>query len=137
MTINKGLFSSNTSEWETPTAFFKALDAEFHFTLDPCATHENAKCKRYYTIEDDGLTQNWGGRESFATLRMVAKSRIGSRSATWSPEPQTLSLLCSFLQGQTPRISMISSTGRRRFDSSGGGYTSTTPRQVRPSRVWL
>ena len=64
MTINKGLFSSNTSEWETPTAFFKALDAEFHFTLDPCATHENAKCKRYYTIEDDGLTQNWGGAES-------------------------------------------------------------------------
>lgn len=65
MTINKGLFSSNTSEWETPTAFFKALDAEFHFTLDPCATHENAKCKRYYTIEDDGLTQNWGGERVF------------------------------------------------------------------------
>lgn len=60
--ISRGLFSSNTNEWATPCEFFKELDAEFHFTLDPCATAENAKCEHFYTIEDDGLTKKWGGR---------------------------------------------------------------------------
>jgi DNA N-6-adenine-methyltransferase (Dam). len=63
--INAGLFSSNSNEWATPKAFFEALDAEFHFTLDPCATSENAKCGNFYTIEDDGLTQEWGGQRVF------------------------------------------------------------------------
>ncbi len=60
--MNKGLFSSNSNEWSTPKDFFQALDAEFHFNLDPCATPQNAKCERFYTIENDGLAQNWGGR---------------------------------------------------------------------------
>lgn len=60
--FNTSLFSSKTNEWATPQAFFDELNTEFHFTLDPCARHDNAKCERYYTIEDDGLTKNWGGR---------------------------------------------------------------------------
>ncbi|MBO7323292.1 MAG: hypothetical protein J6U51_06905 [Bacteroidales bacterium] len=75
--MNKALFSSNTAEWATPKDFFQALDAEFHFTLDPCATPQNAKCKHFYTIENDGLTQDWGGRECFAILRMAGKSANG------------------------------------------------------------
>lgn len=63
--MNKGLFTSSTNEWATPRAFFDALNAEFDFTLDPCATPENAKCKDFYTIENDGLTQNWGGQRVF------------------------------------------------------------------------
>lgn len=64
-TINTGLFTSKTNEWATPFAFFRDLDAEFHFNLDPCCTHENAKCEMHYTIDDDGLTKNWGGRRVF------------------------------------------------------------------------
>lgn len=63
--INTGLFSSITAEWATPQAFFDELDREFHFDLDPCATDSNAKCELYYTVEDDGLTKNWGGRRVF------------------------------------------------------------------------
>lgn len=59
------LFSSNHNEWATPAATFAELDAEFHFDLDPCSTHENAKCREHYTIEDDGLIKNWGGRRVF------------------------------------------------------------------------
>lgn len=55
------MFSSRTDMWETPAAFFLALDAEFHFTVDVCAVPENAKCKVFYTPEQDGLVQNWGG----------------------------------------------------------------------------
>jgi len=59
--MNKGLFTSNTNEWATPAAFFEELNDEFGFTLDPCATDENHKCDRYYTIKDDGLSKSWGG----------------------------------------------------------------------------
>ena len=63
--MNEALFSSKSCEWATPDETFRALDAEFHFDLDPCATPENAKCKDFYTIDIDGLTQNWGGRRVF------------------------------------------------------------------------
>lgn len=59
--INKGLFTSNTYEWETSRNFFNKLDAEFHFDLDVCATAENAKCKEYFTEEQNGLSQEWRG----------------------------------------------------------------------------
>mgnify|MGYP000290830223 CR=1 FL=1 len=64
--MNKDLFfSSKTDLWATPAGFFADLDAEFHFNLDPCATPENAKCKRYFTVEQDGLKQDWGGMKVF------------------------------------------------------------------------
>ena len=52
-------FSSLTNEWATPQDFFDMLNDEFMFTLDPCATKENAKCAKFYTQEDDGLAQSW------------------------------------------------------------------------------
>ena len=58
-------FSSKTSEWSTPQDFFNELANEFHFTLDPCATKENAKCKRFFTEKEDGLVQSWQGERVF------------------------------------------------------------------------
>ena len=63
--MNSGLFSSRTDEWATPISLFEELNKEFNFDLDPCSTHQNAKCKVHYTIDDDGLTKNWGGRRVF------------------------------------------------------------------------
>ena len=54
-------FSAASNEWATPQDFFDVLDAEFGFTLDPCATAENAKCAQYFTQSDDGLSQPWEG----------------------------------------------------------------------------
>lgn len=62
---NDVIFSSNTTEWETPKDFYNCLDAEFHFTLDPCATPENAKCPHYFTKNQDGLKQFWGNDTVF------------------------------------------------------------------------
>lgn len=59
--MNEGLYTSKTNEWETPQAFFDELNKEFDFTLDVCATLENAKCTDYYTTEMDGLMQKWQG----------------------------------------------------------------------------
>jgi phage N-6-adenine-methyltransferase len=61
----RGLFSSATDEWATPQELFDRLNAVFHFTLDPCATAVNAKCRRYFTIAEDGLQQDWDGERVF------------------------------------------------------------------------
>lgn len=55
------MFSSKTDMWETPQWLFDELDNEFHFTIDVCATPENAKCDRFISPEQDGLSQEWGG----------------------------------------------------------------------------
>ena len=55
------IFSSQTDEWATPQNLFHELDQEFNFSLDPCATDENHKCKRYFTKAQDGLQKKWGG----------------------------------------------------------------------------
>lgn len=59
------MYSSKTVEHPTPQWFFDKLNAEFGFTLDPCATHENAKCSLYFTREEDGLSQDWRGHTVF------------------------------------------------------------------------
>lgn len=59
------MFSSKTDLWSTPQDFYNNLDKEFNFNLDPCSTHENAKCEEHFTIVEDGLKQNWGGYTVF------------------------------------------------------------------------
>lgn len=63
--LNSSLFSSKSEDWETPWELFKKLHEEFHFTLDPCCTHESAKCEKHYTKEEDGLKQDWTGETVF------------------------------------------------------------------------
>lgn len=55
------MFSSSTDLWATPQDFFDHLNAEFNFDVDVCATPDNAKCDIYFTKEQDGLAQPWGG----------------------------------------------------------------------------
>lgn len=38
-------FSSATDMWSTPQAFFDRVNTKYGFTLDVCATDENAKCE--------------------------------------------------------------------------------------------
>jgi len=59
------MFSSNSNEWATPQDFFDKLNEKHNFTLDPCANKANAKCKKYYTQKDDGLTKDWEGETVF------------------------------------------------------------------------
>lgn len=54
-------FSSELQDWETPQYLFDGLNAEFGFEVDVCATAETAKCRKYYSCEEDGLSKTWGG----------------------------------------------------------------------------
>lgn len=59
--MNKGMFSSNTDNWETPQGFFDNLNSQWCFTLDVCANDDNHKCEKYFTPLQDGLKQDWAG----------------------------------------------------------------------------
>jgi site-specific DNA-methyltransferase (adenine-specific) len=84
------MFSHKSNEWATPQDFFDELNNEFHFTLDPCSTHGNAKCANHYTAEEDGLSKKWGGKQYFAILRMAENCLSGLRSATKKARGQLL-----------------------------------------------
>jgi phage N-6-adenine-methyltransferase len=78
MSIHQCLFSSRSEEWPTPQSFYDVLNKEFNFSLDACATAENAKCRRYFTKEDDGLTQHWG------THRVFCNPPYGKTMLQWA-----------------------------------------------------
>jgi phage N-6-adenine-methyltransferase len=59
--VNGVLFSSATDDRSTPPGFFAALNKVFKFELDVCASNDNAKCPRFFSCEDDGLSKDWTG----------------------------------------------------------------------------
>lgn len=65
VTRNNGRYNGNGREWATPPEIFEPLHAEFGFTLDACATADNAKLPRFYTETQDGLSQSWTGERVF------------------------------------------------------------------------
>lgn len=73
----KTLTSSSSDEWTTPQDLYDRLDAEFHFTLDPCATDDNHKCDRYCTKETDGLSLDWGGADSILQPSLFQDRYLG------------------------------------------------------------
>ncbi len=75
-------FSSKSNEWTTPQYLFDELNDEFNFTLDPCATDENAKCSKYFTIEDDGLSKDWSNDVVFMNPPYGREIKNGSRKRT-------------------------------------------------------
>lgn len=72
----KVLFSSKEEKWATPQDFFDKLNDEFHFTLDAAASPDNAKCANYFTEEQDGLVQSWGGAYSVVQSALLSQNRI-------------------------------------------------------------
>lgn len=129
MTINKGLFSSANSEWSTPQEFFDKLNDEFHFTLDPCASPNSAKCNKYYTPSDDGLIQDWGGEVVFCNPpygREIANWVRKCREESWKPNTKVVMLVPArtdtqwFHQHIYNKAEIRFIKGRLRF---GGGST--------------
>ena len=57
MKMTSGMTATGNIVASTPKEFFDRLSNVFNFTLDVCALPENAKCKDYYTPDDDGLSK--------------------------------------------------------------------------------
>lgn len=82
---NNGRYNGNGRHWETPPEVFEPLHEEFAFTLDPCATPQTAKCAKFYTEEQDGLTKDWSAERVFMNppygaevYAWVAKARLSA-----------------------------------------------------------
>jgi len=54
----RALFSQVSQDWRTPAEVYAGLDAEFHFTLDPCPAHWDASYL-------DGLKRSWAQERVF------------------------------------------------------------------------
>lgn len=57
--MNEGMYSSKSDDYGTPQKLFDELNAEFNFDVDVCASADNAKCRRYFSVEENGLLQDW------------------------------------------------------------------------------
>lgn len=55
----KAIMTSDKQDWETPKDLFDKLNDEFNFDLDAFASDKNAKCKNYFTEQDDSFQQDW------------------------------------------------------------------------------
>ena len=66
------------NDWETPHWLFDRLHAEFGFDVDGAAQPHNAKLPRFWTPEEDGLSQPWRGLKVF-----VNPPYLGGRKAHW------------------------------------------------------
>ena len=120
-------YSSKTNEWSTPQDFFDELDKEFNFTLDPCATSENAKCNKYFTVEDDGLKQDWSkdvvfmnppyGREIKHWIKKAyEESQKGATIVCLIPSRTDTSYWHNYIFGKADDIRFIK--GRLKFGGS-------------------
>ena len=62
MSLPQAVMGNNgPGDWATPAEVFKPLDTEFGFTLDVCAEAWNAKVGKFYSPEQNGLSQIWRG----------------------------------------------------------------------------
>ena len=53
---------AGNQNWRTPNEFFDGVnDFVGGFDIDVCASNDNAKCEKYFTIEEDALKQDWEG----------------------------------------------------------------------------
>jgi site-specific DNA-methyltransferase (adenine-specific) len=101
------MFTSDKKYWETPQQFFDELDREFHFTLDAAASHENHKCAKYYTEEDDGLEQDWRGETVFCNPPYGnVETGLWTKKCYEEAKNRGQPLFCLFQPEPTERVSI-------------------------------
>lgn len=57
--------SSKKDDWRTPKDLFDSLNNEFNFTVDLCASDENALCDNYFTKDRSCFDANLKGQTIF------------------------------------------------------------------------
>lgn len=83
MTLNKTLFSSVKTDWETPPKLFEELNAEFGFVLDVCAVPSNTKCANFLTPQDNSLIQPWSDILEVAVGSAYMNPPYGRECGKW------------------------------------------------------
>jgi phage N-6-adenine-methyltransferase len=77
--------------YRTPRPLFDKLHRVFHFTVDACASPDNALLPRYWTVEEDALGQDWSAEVVFCNPPFnnigpfLAKARTARRAVVLAP----------------------------------------------------
>lgn len=81
------MHSSARNDWATPDYVFAPLNAEFGFDLDPCCKAETAKCAKFFTPIDDGLSKSWAERTVWMNppygRKVIDKWMDKARQSAW------------------------------------------------------
>jgi site-specific DNA-methyltransferase (adenine-specific) len=93
---NNGRYNGNGRHWATPPEVFDPLNAEFNFTLDPCATNDNAKCPLFFTEDVNGLEQDWG------THRVFMNPPYGAEIYPWTRKAREAATRGALVVGLLP-----------------------------------
>lgn len=139
MGVTRGMMSSLRDDWETPQDLFDALDARYGFTVDVCANDGNAKCARYYTADDDGLSKSWEGEVAWCNPPYGRAIAAWARKCAEESRRARVVMLCAarpdtrwFAEHVAPHARVAFVVGRLRFER--GGRRSTPPRSQACSR---
>jgi phage N-6-adenine-methyltransferase len=116
----------------TPPDLFAWCEERFGaFTVDVAASPKNAKCPRFYTRDDDGLSQNWDGERVWCNPPF-SKLEPWARKA-WDSKADVVVMLLPANRTEQPwwqehieshrdrggRLTTIFLPGRRRFIMPG------------------
>jgi phage N-6-adenine-methyltransferase len=117
----------------TDPALFRRFDDEFHFTIDVAASQDNAKCERFYTLEDDGLIQDWEGEvvwcnPPYSDLKAWVAKAFNARDAVVvmllpanrTEQPWWQTYIEPF-RDKGGRVETRFIAGRQKFSGSGSG----------------
>lgn len=133
MTRRAHIPPSATCTWATPQKLFNRLNREFDFTVDVAASRSNAKCRRFYTARQNGLSKDWSGETVWCNPpygRVIAewmqKAYLSSRRGA------TVVLLVP-ARTDTAWFRDYALRGAARCGSSAGGSSSGAPRTRRRS----
>jgi site-specific DNA-methyltransferase (adenine-specific) len=134
---NGGGFSSHHQDWQTPDSFFKSLDDEFLFTLDAAATRESAKCDKYFSPENCGLSQDWSEHVTFVN---PPYSEVGQWMKKASVEGRKTTVVAlvfartctkwfhSYVMGEAYEVRFV--RGRLKFERDGVSGPAPAPSMV-------
>lgn len=120
--IAKALYARARTDWETPHKLFGALHQHYAFNLDVCALPSNTKLSRFFTPEQNGLTQSWSGQRCWLNPPYGRGVGAWVKKAAMSDAQLVLALLPArtdtrwwhdFVQPYAARVTFL--RGRLRF----------------------
>ena len=100
--------------WRTPPECFQELNEKFKFSIDACASADNALCDRYWSEDDDALVQDWSKERAFCNppfgraKPFLQKAQTAELAVVLLPSN---SLVTTYFSEYQPRV--IAIPGRR------------------------
>jgi phage N-6-adenine-methyltransferase len=126
------IYSGNKlDDWETPKELFEKLDSIFEFSFDLAASEKNKKTKKFFSVKEDSLSQDWNDIFGTAFLNPpFSKAKSFFKKASESKNPIVAIYKSANVESQTwqdfifPHAQVFFLRGRVNFE---GKENATSP----------